>query len=438
MEHNAAQEPGRVYVRDRGSLFVLLAGLLLIMAGGCRALPRALSEEELHTYVAQRATALEEDAAMAEAQTLRRALRKIDTAGSDGEATLDYLVLSGGGEYGAFGAGFLRGWGEVIDPACARPDFDVVTGISTGALIAPFALLGNSDSYARVERLYREASPEFAILRGLFFFLPKRPAFFDNRALRQAVEQEVAQDLVRQLLAAHARDKVLLIGTTDLDVGRFHVWNVGKALTAETEDRDTRLENILLASSAIPAAFPPIEIDGRLYVDGGASEQLFLGVGASGLDTLSQGLHEAAPGATLRLRVWVVVNQVLFMDPEVVPNRWTSIATRSLTSMMKQSTLDALRRMADLGRLVEAAHKNLRFEFRYVAIPQNTDLPKSSTMFQPETMKTLADLGYTLGRDPGAWRTAAPAYHTEENVPQMPEAGELLDQADGPAGVPAH
>lgn len=424
-------------MRTWGISIPLLAGLLLTLATGCRALPRGLSEEELYTYVAQRAAQLEEDAAMAEAQTLRRALRKVQTAGSDGEATLDYLVLSGGGEFGAFGAGFLRGWGEVIDPACARPDFDVVTGISTGALIAPFALLGNSDSYLRVERLYREASPEFAILRGLFFFLPKRPAFYDNRALRHAVEDEVAQNLVPQLLAAHARDKVLLIGTTDLDVGRFHVWNVGRTLaTEDVANRDTRLENILLASSAIPAAFPPIEMDGRLYVDGGASEQLFLGVGAAGLDALSDGVRETAPAAILRLRVWVVVNQVLFMDPEVVPNRWTNIATRSLTSMMKQSTLDALRRMADLGRLVEAAHDNLRFEFRYVAIPQSTELPKGRTMFQPDTMTALADLGYALGCNHQAWRSAPPAYHTEELV-SMPEAGDLLDQADAPGIPPA-
>lgn len=410
--------------------------LFLATTAGCRALPRSLSEEELQTYVVRRAPQIDAETKAAEAQTLRRALRKIDTAGSDGEATLDYLVLSGGGEYGAFGAGFLRGWGEVVDPSLARPDFDVVTGISTGALIAPFALLGHSDSYQRVEQLYREASPEFAILRGLFFFLPKRPAFFDNHALRRAVEEEVDQDLVPQLLAANARDKVLLIGTTDLDVGRFHVWNVGATLAAETGDRNRRLEDILLASSAIPAAFPPIEIDGRLYVDGGASEQLFLGIRTASLDALSEAARAAAPSATLRLRVWVVVNQVLFMEPQVVPNRWTSIATRSLTSMMKQSTLDALRRMADLGRLIEAAHTNLRFDFRYVAIPQSTDLPKSRTMFQPETMAALADLGYRMGRDPGAWQTVAPGYQTEENLPQMPEAGALLEQVPVEAGHP--
>src|SRR5688572_696025 len=115
--------------------------------------------------------------------------------------TVDLLVISGGGDWGAFGAGVLKGWGRA-QGELARPQFDVVTGVSTGALIAPFAFLGDEASIERVVQLYRNPQPDTAVSRGLLFFLPGNPSLYElpglERELRSALDAPMLARLAAQ------------------------------------------------------------------------------------------------------------------------------------------------------------------------------------------------------------------------------------------------
>ena len=82
-------------------------------------------------------------------QKLNQSLGKADL-----NQTSNYLSLSGGGDNGAFGAGLLVGWTE----QGSRPEFNLVTGISTGALIAPFAYLGK-DYDPILREVYTQIKP---------------------------------------------------------------------------------------------------------------------------------------------------------------------------------------------------------------------------------------------------------------------------------------
>src|SRR5688500_10384755 len=125
------------------------------------------------------------------AQMLARAEAKARTPG----ATIDLLIISGGGDWGAFGAGVLKGWGRVAGEM-ARPQFDAVTGVSTGALIAPFAFLGDDASIERIVQLYRNPATDIATSRGLLFFLPSNPSFY----LLPGLERELHTALDRPML----------------------------------------------------------------------------------------------------------------------------------------------------------------------------------------------------------------------------------------------
>jgi len=392
---------------------IAVAGLLVLSVFGCATLPRTMTDESLAAQVEIRERELEAEVEHAVDQICRRLKWKItqDALGDHHEVTLDVLILSGGGEYGAFGAGFLRGWGRVGSGPLARPDFDVVTGISTGALIAPFALIGHDDSYAEVQRVYERARPDFAVLRSLLFFLPWQPAFYDNSKLQEYVRREIDADIVAGLRGAFDKHKLLFIGTTDLDLGRFRVWEVAREFAKDPANAEERLENVLLASTAIPAAFPPVIIDGRLHVDGGASEQLFIVNNPRLLPTfVARARAEVLGDRPLRIRTWIIVNNTLRLEPEVVPQRWTAVAERSIYTLLKASMASALQRAEAASDLLDNSGTGVHVEFRYVAIPEDVDIPRTDVMFDPEVMRTLSEFGYRLGAQPECWRTRAPHY----------------------------
>ncbi|MCC6144901.1 MAG: patatin-like phospholipase family protein [Candidatus Hydrogenedentes bacterium] len=383
----------------------------LIVGAGCATLPRTIDEDTLEQDIEARAEQWQGDTGRIISTMANRMAAKAASLG-DPVATvdIDILVLSGGGEYGAFGAGFLNGWGARNDGILPRPDFDIVTGISTGALIAPFAFLGDETSYATVLNLYKEATPEFAVLRGLFFFLPRNPAFLDNSGLVNTVRETVDESLLQRVSEAYAENRLLFIGTTDIDVGQFVVWDLGHETVAHP-DPEERFEQILLASSAIPAAFPPVFIDNHLHVDGGATEQMFI---ATDYRIMEAAVNEARQCGLqdhpVNFRFWIVVNGQLALDAEVVPPSWFKIAQRSLTMLMKASSLSALQRGQQMTEILNARQNDITGEFRYVCIPQNFDLPQSRNLFNPDLMQRLTELGFEMGADPSVWRTEAPRF----------------------------
>lgn len=341
-------------------------------------------------------------------------------AGIDTYPTFDILILSGGGDYGAFGAGFLQGWGSVKDSAMHRPTFDVVTGVSTGALIAPFALLGDETSYERITKLYRNPKQDWASLKDIFFFLPGRESFMSTKGLRRDLEREVDTDVIRRIAQAETEGRTLSIGTTNLDLGVQHPWD----LTAEARkfvERGVpgRFYDILMASAAIPAAFPPVVIDGALYVDGGTTGNiLFLNVLRP--DDSPLGIYQKRyPNHPIpRFRYWIIVNNQLGAEPRIIQPTWISITEASVSTAIRASTLGSLRQLMLQAEVLR--RQNVKVEFRYVAIPDSWRPPKPG-IFVKETMESLADLGMQMGADLKSWQTDLFPQLLKEDQPALQE-----------------
>src|SRR5262245_4214345 len=132
---------------------------------------------------------------------------------------LNILIVSGGGDWGAFGAGFLKGWGRVPAGAMARPQFDIVTGVSTGALIAPFAFLGTDDAIERVIQIYRHPKPDLVKKRGMLYFLPKNVSFAEVPGLEREMREQINLPTIKQLAEAGQEGRVLVVNTTNVDNG---------------------------------------------------------------------------------------------------------------------------------------------------------------------------------------------------------------------------
>jgi predicted acylesterase/phospholipase RssA len=165
---------------------VLLAAALC----GCAGAPERQARKPEDLYAERRA----EEAARSEGakRLVAQMLARVEAKARTPRATIDLLIISGGGDWGAFGAGVLKGWGRVKGEL-ARPQFDAVTGVSTGALIAPFAFLGDDESIERIVQLYRNPAVDIATSRGLLFFLPNNPSFYLlpglERELRTALDR---------------------------------------------------------------------------------------------------------------------------------------------------------------------------------------------------------------------------------------------------------
>jgi hypothetical protein len=194
-----------------------------------------------------------------------------------------------------------------------------------------------------------------------------------------------------------------------MDYGMIRVWDLARiALEFPVKKAVRRTVSVLLASSALPGAFPPVLIDGLLYVDGGASMQVVSGIAKRGWAYVpdKQRFPFANNGPPIRIRVWIIINQKLLLDPKVVESRWSSIATRSLSTIVRSSTLQSIQDMETYLRLLDL-RPNIDAKMRYVAIPQDYEIPNADEMFDAKVMRQLADLGRRMGADPTSWRTEA-------------------------------
>lgn len=418
---------------------VCCVGALLACAAGCRT-QQAREERQEIDLLQLRGELQRHDAAERNriggsiVQRMKTVSEEARAAGR--EPVFDVLVLSGGGEYGAFGAGFLNGWHDAEDRGepTARPDgFDLVTGVSTGAMIAPFAFVGEADAYDQAVELYASASQrDLAILRDLFFFLPWRPSFYRNDGLGHELDRQLnapvasnGSSLAEQLALGHAENRPLLVGTTNLDLGRFQIWDLA-AIAADAVDypsldvdpdetRTEQIRDVLLASSAIPAAFEPVDLGGTWHADGGASEQLFLGADRtfiSRLDELWAHAHRSGDGTTAavppmpRIRVWIVVNNALQAQPEFTRRHWLKNARRSIETLVTSSTLFSLREIAALADEAERDH-GVHIDVRYVSIPASFPRGDGDEIFNNELMLQLIRLGIEMGLEHERhWRSA--------------------------------
>jgi predicted acylesterase/phospholipase RssA len=229
------------------------------------------------------------------------------------------------------------------------------------------------------------------------------------------LRETIDESMVQSLADVADEDRLLAISATNLDAGSGRVFDLGleaqNALQSGTRDR---VHSILLASSAIPGGFPPIEMDGMLYADGGATSNLIL-MAFPQKDGPVARFRKNNPGApSPKVRVWVLVNQQLLPKPAVTQPRWLSVSGRALDTLTSTSQLFA---MDLIKTMVQQANdeRGLDAELRYVAIP--VDAPKKTTkeMFDKEYMLKLEDLGRLMGADPSSWSDDIPsAYGVEK------------------------
>jgi len=379
---------------------IVLASLALLAACAPR---RATVPEAtlLERGVAQRTELRDEMIESTRGMMMRVALERGD------ERTVDVLVLSGGGDYGSFGAAFLRAWRERTGDG-AMPEFDMVSGVSTGALIAPFAFLGTPEDLARCEHLYRNPKPDWVKARGILGFLPDNASLAEVPGLERELRREIDAAFVRRVAEQGARGRLLFVNTTDLDQGRAQPFELTRAARTATDSGDLgRFHDIMLASAGIPGVFPPREIDGTLYADGGVTSNILYGATANYEDSLFFRFKRAFPAQEgLRMRYWVIFNNQVKSPPKTVQRGWLAVLGRSVEVAIRASTLTALRHLFSHADAVTQRGDG-SIEVRWVAIPDDWRPPVEG-VFEEESMRSLADIGARMGADPTSWSARPP------------------------------
>ena len=309
------------------------------------------------------------------------------------QTTFDVLAISGGGSNGAYGAGVLVGWTKAGD----RPEFDIVTGVSTGALTAPFAFLG-SDWDKRLTQAYTsEAAGRILNRRGLDIFF--RPSFYSTTALRALVEKYVDPPLLYAVSVEHAKGRRLLIATTNLDTEETVIWDMG-AIAARGDDKALKLfQDVLVASASIPGVFPPtlIEVEGKgrrlseMHVDGGVTIPFFVAPEALLLWT-SPDKGMARPG-----RIRVIVNGKIGGGFAFTRGGALAIVGRSWGTMSKALMRTHLTASASFARRNGGS-------LLFAAIPDEADVDTSGLDFKAANREALFELGYDRAATGKAWR----------------------------------
>ncbi|MCC6428982.1 MAG: patatin-like phospholipase family protein [Phycisphaerales bacterium] len=291
----------------------------------------------------------------------------------------DFLVISGGGPDGAYGAGLICAWTDTGQ----RPEFKVVTGISTGALTAPFAYLGSAYDHVLREVYTNVRTDGIATSRGIMAAIFD-DALEDTAPLRKLLDKYVNEEMLKAIAAEYAKGRLLLIGTTNLDAMRPVIWDIGAIASSGDPKALDVVRKILVASAAIPAAFPPVffdvEVDGKkyqeLHVDGGAVCQSFLYPPHFHLKHESI-LHHAQRDR----RAWVIRNARL--DPQ-----WASTQRQTLRIAARAiSALIAAEGQGDLDRMYLTTRRD-GVAFRLAYIPKDFNVVPEEP-FDPNYMRPL-------------------------------------------------
>jgi hypothetical protein len=309
-----------------------------------------------------------------------------------------FLAVSGGGSNGAFGAGLLFGW----TAAGNRPEFTVVTGISTGSLIAPFAFLGPPYD-EKLKAAYTEISGKSIYRTKGIFSIVGSESVADNTPLRKLVSSYITDQMLADIKREHARGRRLLIGTTNLDAERPVVWDIGAIASSGQKARKQLIQDILVASASIPGVFPPVRItvvaDGHSYdemhVDGGTSNQAFLFPSQFSLRDV-----DAKQGTQRSRTLYVLRNGKVTPEYSVVKPKLASISGKSISSLIKNQGI------GDLYRMYANAQKN-GMQFKAVWIPESFTM-KEPAPFDPAYMRALFDLGYKMGLEGIPWSSQPP------------------------------
>ena len=320
--------------------------------------------------------------------------------GPDGRVHYAHLALSGGGANGAFGAGMLVGWTN----SGKRPPFKIVTGVSTGALMAPFAFLGSAYDTALTEFYTTTSSLNIFRMLSIVPQLLGGESLADTGPLRLMIEQQIDARLLRQIAEAHNNGRRLYIATADLDSQRVWIWNMGLIAASGQPGAGDLFRQIMLASASIPVAFPPVFIDveagGRRYdemhVDGGVGARVFFSGGVFSFTSARAGVGRGEA----REELYIVHNGQLLPAPDTTRRSLRSIALRTFESASKSAVV------GDLFRIYAVTLRE-RAGFNWVTIPENVELV-GNELFDPVKMRELYDLGHRQALMDSPWMTDPP------------------------------
>jgi predicted acylesterase/phospholipase RssA len=310
----------------------------------------------------------------------------------------EFLVISGGGDNGAFGAGLLNGW----TVAGGRPDFKLVTGVSTGALTAPFAFLGPAYD-DRLKRLYTTISAQdIAKPRNLLAIITSDAAA-DNAPLWRLIEKEIDQAFLAAVAAEHDKGRILLIATVDLDARQSVLWNMTKIAASRDSKAPDLFRSIMIASAAIPGAFPPVMIDvtaggepfQEMHVDGGTMNQLFMYPPSLNVHETEQQLK-----VSRERRAYIIRNSRLDVDWAHVERKTMDIAGRAVSSLIQTQGV------GDLYRVYLSAERD-DVDFNLAYIPKDFDFPHRED-FDTEYMRALFKRGYDMAEKGYPWAKEPP------------------------------
>jgi len=384
--------------------FLLAAALAQVALSGCAApgrlpavptasIPQATTGVGHVRYLVARET----DTFAAEARAvMQREKAWLASQGHSGELPPAYfLAISGGGDNGAFGAGLLNGW----TASGTRPEFRLVTGVSTGALIAPFAFLGPKYDYV-LERVYTQTSQKDIFKKRNMIKGILGDGMADTSPLAGVIASYVNQELLDAIAAEYAKGRVLLVGTANLDSLEPVIWNMTAIAASKDPSSITLFRKILLASASIPGAFPPVMIDvevngtryQEMHVDGGTMAQVFL------FPPSISAKEIAADYGRTRV-AYIIRNARLDADWASVERRTLPIAARAIGS------LTTTQGVGDLYRIfVTSAKDGIDFNLAYIPrtfnVPHKEEFDTNYMRQLYATARKMAEAGYQWQKHP--------------------------------------
>jgi len=311
-----------------------------------------------------------------------------------------YLAISGGGANGAFGAGLFAGW----TATGTRPEFTMVTGVSTGALTAPFVFLG-PDYDDELKELYKNTSTKDILTKRNMFSAFFGDAMADTLPLKKLIAQYITADVVDKIAMEHKRGRRLFVGTVNLDAGRSVIWNIGAIAGSDHPGRLNLIHDIMRASASIPVAFPPVAIQvvnngmqyNELHVDGGTGSQVFVYPAAVDWKQITKKLKVKG-----NPRVYVIRNAFTEPDYQGINRKVMPIAGRSIDSLIRTQGI------GDLYQIYALCERDGN-DFNLAYIPAEFT-EKPSEGFDPVYMGKLYEFGYQMALNGYPWSHAPPGF----------------------------
>lgn len=315
--------------------------------------------------------------------------------------TADLLLISGGGDKGAYGAGLLNGWTDAGD----RPDFKLVTGISTGALIAPLAFLGPDYDHILREGYTNISAEDIAESRG-FLAILNRDGIADTDPLAELVLGWMDDKALRDVAAEHAKGRRLLIATINAEAQRPVIWDMGAIASSDHPGAGDLFRKVMLASASVPGAFEPqyfeVEVNGQTYeemhIDGGTMAQVFLWGEGIDLDAISA--RAGVPRNSKQVRIFVLRNGRFEPEYQSLRPLVIDITGRAIGTLIKTQAI------GDMYRLYTRAQRD-GMDFNMASIPPTFDM-KPEEPFDRDYMNALFQVGYDRARSGYPWQKTPP------------------------------